>query len=505
MKMLTKDLLQVEKRRPNIRPRYRPVEEYRELAGSVIEAFEPRRTRGEIEAAVEGLETHETFKLVRGLAELLERRGRFERRSPADPIELRSAVYEQGPVTDPAQRRAVLESVADEFGIEAGTLEEALWADREENAVLVERPGIDAGDLLREYNLSLTQTLLFDAVELTFSVSGNYQAIFSRLKYLGLMYDVAEDLSVTVTGPASVLERTRKYGTELAKLVPTVMAAEEWAFTADVETEVGGERRIYEFDLDHSDGHLFPDRTAEEGYDSEVERDFATRIRSVADGWTVRREPTILRADTRVMIPDFSFRRRDHEFYLEVVGFWTPEYLEEKVRKVRTVESRAPLVLAVDASLNCAEEDFDGEAVDQVFFYTDRIPLKPVMDRLNAIEDRIVEADLERLRSAEVDVTVGASTVTPVTDLADDHDVSETAMARHLEEATDGVVSNGLYVPAAVQAELETAIEDLEASSLADVNEVLAEYGVGQDILRTLGYEVEYVSLDQSEARIVRK
>ena len=517
--MLTKDLLEVEKRKPNVRPRYRDVEEYRGTAEAVIGCYEPGRTRAEIREAVSDLETHDTFKLVRALSDLIDRRADFEQRSPAPPDQLREALFERGFVTTEPERRAVLSAVGERFGITAEAVEANLWADRESEAVLVEVPEVDPAELLRRYNLSLTQTLLFDATELRFSVSENFQAVFGRLSYLGLMYTVDPDLTVHVTGPASVVSGGRTYGTELARLLPSILAAEEWHVSADVETEVGGQPRIYEFEVDSGEAGRFPARTADgtgtsgEEYDSEVERDFAARIDSLLDGWRVTREPTILRTGERVMIPDFGFERErpvgggdgdgadgTDEFYVEVVGFWTPEYLAEKLEKVRAVESEYPLVLAVNEELNCAESDFADANVDEVFFYRDRIPVKPVLDRIHEIDRRAVEADLRWLSRAGLDVP--DDRVVDVDDLAEEHGVAPLAVEKHLRSEGRGALSNGKYVPPSVLAELRGEIDGADGTRLADVNGILESYGVGQELLEAVGYEVVYTSLDQSEAEI---
>lgn len=504
--MLTKKLLEVTKRKPNIEPQYRDIDEYRPAAEQVIAAYDPGRTRGEIEAAVADLETHDTFKLVRGLSKLLDRRSTFEQQAPMPPAELRAAVFERGFVTDEDERQAVVAQVANEHDLTPAEVEDGLWADREDEQVLVSTPDIDPPELLRQYNLSLTQTLLFDALELEFTASGNYQEIFGLLKHLGLMYQVDEDLTVTVTGPAALFKQTRKYGTTMAKLLPSIMKADEWHVSAQVETEVSDETRIYEFSVDDSQAALFPAQTSVDSFDSEVERDFATRIDSLAEGWTVEREPTILRAGNRVMIPDFSFERDrgqpadEPAFYLEVVGFWTPEYLEEKLAKVDVVESEHPIMLAVDESLNCTSETFEAANVDQVFFYDDTIPVKPVLARLHAIEDRRVYDDLQRLNEIEV----STDSVTEIDELAERHQVEPAAIRQRLAENEEypGIISNGRYVPEAVLATIREEIDAVESPMLADVTPILDRYGVAQTIVEEIGYTVQYTSLDQEEAAV---
>lgn len=509
--MLPKDLLEVEKRKPTIRPKYREVGEYRSVAGDVIDVYtsgaDDGWTRGQVEDAIAELETHDTFKFVRSLSTLLEREANYQQHTTISPVELRMAVFEQGFVTNAKERMQVIEAIAATYDIPPAEVVHGLWADREQNEVLVSAPETAPADLIRQYNLSLTQTLVFDAVELEFAVSGNFQEIFGLMKYLGLMYRVDENVTVNVTGPAALFKRTRKYGTTMAKLLPSIMKADEWRMTAQVATEVSGETRIYEFSIDQDRASLFPARTVNESFDSEVERDFATRIDALLDGWTIKREPTILRAGNRVMIPDFSFERQpthaggesETAFYLEVIGFWTPDYLEEKLEKVQQIESEYPVMLAVNSSLKCTRDDFTNPTVDHVFFYESTIPVKPVLSRLNAIDDRQVEHDLEKLAASEFEAPTDE--VTAISDLASQQRVLPAAIRRYLEQSP-GVISNDRYVPVSVLDTIKAEVAVLDEPTLADVTPILERYGVAQRVLEATGYTIHFTSLNQDDATI---
>ena len=94
-------------------------------------------------------------------------------------------------------------------------LEESLWSDLDDALVLKEFAPIEPVELLKRYNLSLTQTLLFKAVALDVTVSENFQQIFRRIKYLGLMYSVEKSagmFTISVDGPMSLFKLTEKYG-----------------------------------------------------------------------------------------------------------------------------------------------------------------------------------------------------------------------------------------------------------------------------------------------------
>jgi uncharacterized protein len=46
---------------------------------------------------------------------------------------------------------------------------------------------------------------------------------------------------------------------------------------------------------------------------------------------------------------------------MEIVGFWTPGYLREKLDRLRH-RTHTPLILCIDRSLNCGEGDLPPQA-----------------------------------------------------------------------------------------------------------------------------------------------
>ncbi|MFW5903640.1 MAG: DUF790 family protein, partial [Halolamina sp.] len=85
--MLTKDLLRVSRRGGGYRPQF-ATRKHRPLAARVIGTFQGHvgERREKLDAALADLEADSPdFKLVRGLAKLLEREATFETRAPVDP------------------------------------------------------------------------------------------------------------------------------------------------------------------------------------------------------------------------------------------------------------------------------------------------------------------------------------------------------------------------------------------------------------------------------------
>ena len=77
--------------------------------------------------------------------------------------------------------------------------------------------------------------------------------------------------------------------------------------------------------------------------------------------WTVAREETLILLGPTAFLPDFTFRHRDGtEVLLEIVGFWTPEYLSRK-REILRRFRRHRILLALPArSLRAGAEQGGG-------------------------------------------------------------------------------------------------------------------------------------------------
>lgn len=539
--MLTKDLLVARRYKGQIYPRYVDPQapQNQELAQQVRQTFQNHlgKSREQLTQYLEELEGHKNFKLVRGLAQLLERKCLFQEASlpiPLEPKQLRRWFFRRGYVTEAKEREALLAEAARVFNADLASLSSSFWADREEKQILqsfwlpyapsaasaaastgihtstpVAELDVPPVDLLRQYNLSLTQTLLFDALELWFQASGNYQEIFRQVKYLGLMYEAVEEfpgrVKVKVDGPASLFKETTKYGTALAKLLPALTRAETWQLWAHIKEG----NKHYTFELSHAKRALFPQKgTAEEReqFDSAVEENFARRIRHLMPDWQIRREPMILKAGPHIFIPDFGFERRGLQYYLEIVGFWTPEYLERKLGKLKAVE--APLLIAVDKHLNCAEEDLQ-QTGKEVFTYEKTLPLEPVVHRLLELAEGQKRCELQRL--AAITPALEGDLI-PLEELAKKYRVGVEAIQEVVQQGIqrgqiqgyqlvqDKVVSGRLLLE--LKAKLDALPQGEDGTKeWAAVQDVLTSYCVGQQALELVGYKVEWKSL--LEVRVI--
>jgi len=461
----------------------------------VLGAFESHvgERRGDLDDALAALETESggDFKLVRGLATLVERECSFETRAPVPPRRVRRAAFEAAEavgVASEAERETAVDRAADALGIEPEAVESSLYADRDVNEVLVDADvRWDPDSLLEQYDLSLAQTALFDATEVRIR-SNDPKRLVSAVKRLRLMYEVEktpEGRVLVVTGPDALFSRTRRYGTAFARLLRTVAASAEWSLEATIDDR-GRERTMRLSDGDVTVPGVDP--VAEPAFDSGIEADFAGRFRGLDLDWTLVREPEPLETGTRVMIPDFAFDydHADFRLFFEVMGFWTPEYVEKKLGQLADVED-VDLLVAVDESLGV------GEAVaardHRVVTYSGTVRVKEVIDVLREYEAEFVAdaaADLPDSFDPEEDVLALA-------DLADRYGVSEAAIEDGRFPAHE-VVGRTLVRPTVLE---RIADEIADGTAFSEAEAVLDEYGIddASATLSALGYRVEWEGL----------
>jgi len=515
--VLTKDLLRVTRRGGGYRPVFAERAD-RPLAARVVGTFQGHvdATRGELDAALRDLEGEAgDFKLVRGLAKCCEREAAFETRAPVEPSSARRAAFvaaeELDGVVAPAERERALERAADSLAVSTGDVDASLFADLEERQVLAafDAPWDPAG-LLAQYNLSLAQTALFDATEVRVQ-SSDPKALVSAVKRLRLMYEIertdedresagaAAVREVVVTGPDALFSRSRRYGTRFARLLRTIAKAEDWRLEATVD-DYGTERELV---LSDDDPVRVPDAppVADVEYDSGVEADFAARFDGLDLDWALSREPEPLATGHRVMIPDFAFDYApggdasagpDFRVFFEVMGFWTPEYVEKKLGQLAAVEA-VEMVVAVDESLGVGEEVAATDAA--VVPYSGSVRVKDVVDVL-----REYETDLVADAAAELpDELAPGDDVVTITAVADRHGVSEDALDS-VSFPEHERVGRTLVRPAV----LDAVGDDLAAGmALADAEELLDEHGIddASAALSALGYRVEWTGLSGGTVR----
>ena len=491
--MLTKDLLRVSRAGGGYHPRFSERAD-EALAAQVLGIYQGHvgHRRRELDASLDELERDSgDFKLVRGFAKLLDRDATFDVQAPIDPTRARNAAFEAAEsisVVTGEERTEALEAAGDRLDESAEDIDASLFADRDTETVLTGlETEFDPESLRRQYDLSLAQTALFDAVSVRIRTS-DPKALVSAVKRLRLMYEIQlldDRREVVVTGPDALFTRSRRYGTRFARLLRTLIKAHEWELEATIDDR-GTERTLR---LDSEDLAIpDTDPVAEPTFDSGVESDFYARFSALDLDWRLLREPEPLEAGEYAVIPDFAFEWRygDCTVFFEIMGFWTPEYVEKKLSRFESLEDVAFLV-AYDESLGVGEEieSLGHRAVP----YRGTVRLADIRDAL-----RPYEATL-RAESADAvpETIVPEADVVTITALADEYDVPESA----IESATfpDHERTGRTYIKPSLLESL--ADEIVPGMELTAVEAHFDEHGISETsaVLSKLGYRVKWDGL----------
>jgi hypothetical protein len=533
--MLPSNLLRTRISRGTIRPRYVSLDASTlALAESIAGVYRDGvgKKKGELLERLKEVESEEQdFKLVRGLSTLLERRSVFEVESPLNPAEVRRAVFREASrarASSSAERSRVLQKVSLEMGVSSQILEGALFSDMDDELILRDFqpfPGADA--LLKYYNLSVTQTLLFKSLRVEFSASGNWKKIFRDVKRLGLIYSVEKEKSegaegrfkVSLDGPLSLFKMTERYGTSIAKLLPQITAADSWTIKAEILARSKG-GKIYNFEADSRElkdviaadvgrawgavGEPRQQPAVNPLYDSSTEEKFARSFLSYGTGWTLKREPEPLVAGTHVLIPDFRFEKDGMKVYLEVVGFWTPSYLDRKIGKLNLVAG-VDMIIAADESLACSRlERLKAKAL--VIYYKRDVPLKPIIEHLREREGSVVSRQVEELKKERGWEAIALEgDVVSIEEMANQKGVAMASAKIALQDfKPEGYVRVGdRFVSKAKLNEIDDKLRGIER--LTDALNVVEASGVKEDtnrVLEVLGYTSTWDGLDMDKVRI---
>jgi predicted nuclease of restriction endonuclease-like RecB superfamily len=594
--MLTLQLLRVRTRNGAIFPLFCTKEEDVELAKKIIQEFEQTWKNKEKKAvledrisAIEESGAGSDYKLVRGLYALLERRCTFKSRDSSsdndgetsststitiiDPPRIRKAVFEEsskrGFALTELERMEIADSVASRLHLSShDVVLKTMWSDLDDNLILDYFDAIDPEALVGWYNLSLMQTLLFNCTKLDFYISGglNWKRVLRTVKRLGLMYYLQQPqqqqenrIICSLEGPLSLFKLTDRYGTLLAKLLPSIIfssdkkressGGDEWHLDAWIVRKTMDGRKIYEFKISKNEipelmtdpYSSFPPSSITQKevagssslyndyniFDSAVEEKFAKRFEQAETGWRLTREPDpLVLSNGGAFIPDFMFEKYDKKIYLEIVGFWTKEYLERKLQKLADIfisaDSRKKrnnnnnyktdlLFIALNEDFACSKSSFSSIVPKEqlIFYKNDTVPVKPILDYLKSIDREMIE---RKVNDPNLKIELDRddnNAVISINEVAQKYCIpAEVARRISLRDNKEKYVEAGMYlIPKSKALKLESLLAG--TSRFIDACSILSKEGIPEschaELIVKLGYDVSWQSIDASTAIIVKR
>ena len=516
-----------------------------ELANKLIIFFKNaqknRQCKGELLQKIRLLESEYDYKLVRGFFALLERRSIFGRlntlSSVATPMLIRQKLFEesskQGLALSDSKRQDIIQKIADQMHISSKIVETIMWSDKDENLILTQFDIINTKDLILWYNLSLFQTFLFKCTRLEFYVKGGlyWKQVLRNVKKYGLMYNLEycsehisgdDSINCTLEGPFHLFKMTDRYGTSMAKLLPSIVGTPTWKINGSIVKKTDDGQKIYSFELSNESNKEFLRSTIESTYhndddyvyDSSTEAAFAKRFHQHFDqndkfGWKISREPDPLIADGKAMIPDFVFERFGRKVYFEIVGFWTKDYLERKAAKLKVLfdddknNKNIDLLVAVNSDLACSQIETISE--DKIFTFQKNVSIKPILEYLKKIDAEIIEEKIH----AKIKLDEKNLDLISIAQVALENSLPEEAALKILlADYPDDYVLAGTFLIS--KEKIRNTCDNLDkVSKFVDACKILTLQKIPDschaDLLSKIGYDVVWEDLDPDHARISKR
>lgn len=289
-------------------------------------------------------------------ARVLDRLAADRVRSKPHPRDVRAVVFRTA-AAQPDTASALAASAA-QLGIDTEAIARRLFADLPDERELTGLPpSLSPSELALSCNEVLVCALLHRALFVRVRVYGNARAVVRHAKLMGLVCILrpaaAKDaVELEISGPYTLFRHTRVYGRALASLLPRLARCHRFALEADCPTDRGA----YIGRLSLRSGDPIAPARELPAFDSQVEERFARAFGALALTWDLVREPRPVRVGEKLIFPDFELVQRDTgaRWLLEIVGYWTPEYVSGKLQDLQAAGLER-VIVCIDEARACVD------------------------------------------------------------------------------------------------------------------------------------------------------
>lgn len=286
---------------------------------------------------------------------VLERLFRDHARSAIPPRAIRAALFHEAARNE--SKSEALQAAASKLGIAEQTVTDCLFADLSDERVLTAIAPTSPEQLALLCNAELIARLLSRALRVRIRARGQVRAVVRQTKLMGLLCTITitakDELSLEMSGPFALFRHTRIYTHALTALLPRLAWCHSFRFEADCV--LGRSERVGRLVL-RSEDPLLPARELAP-CDSKLEERFIKTFGKIAPAWEIVGEPVAVDAGDGLIFPDFELRHRatGERWLLEIMGYWTTEYVQRKLAALRTAKIER-LILCIDAARGCTDD-----------------------------------------------------------------------------------------------------------------------------------------------------
>lgn len=251
------------------------------------------------------------------------------------------------PAIDAADRHARLDQASQALGIDANELPALLFCDMKgERAIALPNGRLSELEVAAYANIALVQKAVRYAHRITIHSWDDDGTLHRAANARGLLVRASrvanDETQLEIIGPLSLFQHTAVYGRMLGELVPLIsgsprftLAIEQRTTTLEVRSPVLLPRPV----IDHR-AIARPAKLARQL--EAIARDRRDSIRVIVG-------PPPLVGDSVIVCPDLAIEAGEQHWSIELIGYWTREFLEAKLQAYAEVGAQHVL-LCVDTS-----------------------------------------------------------------------------------------------------------------------------------------------------------
>ncbi|HEX6028182.1 MAG TPA: DUF790 family protein, partial [Nitrososphaeraceae archaeon] len=236
------------------------------------------------------------------------------------------------------------------------------------------------------------------------------------------------------------------------------------------------------------------------------------------------------------------FEKYGTRIYLEIVGFWTKEYLEKKIQKIadltkdiRTGNNAVDFFIAVNdagytSSNSNIKEKLAWEKIISsiskerlIFYKNDKVPVKPFLDYLKSIDVKMIETlannNSVKLLTEIENYAFNNTAIISIDELADKYNLPIESALRIITTSYKNDKSsisnpNDKYVVAGTYLISKSKLSEFRSlfdgiTKFTDACSILEQNNIPEschmEIISKIGYDVLWQSMDCSTAIIKRR
>jgi predicted nuclease of restriction endonuclease-like RecB superfamily len=263
-------------------------------------------------------------------------------------------------------RAAVFAEAAALIQVSPTALEAALFADLESERRVVEIPrALTPAVLAEQANLAIALSLLARARNVSITLPGHAHAhphphsephaLVRYARRSGLLCQVeplgTSGIRLHISGPFALFRQTRVYARALTSLAQRVLGSDAFSISAECQLAARGDAVTVGI---HAGDPIARTR-APVPTETPAERQLARDFRRLTPNWELVRDPSPLTLGSELVFADFEIWRREapeRRWLVEVVGFWTEDYLKHKLARL-SAAGFDRFLLCVDTARGC--------------------------------------------------------------------------------------------------------------------------------------------------------